>query len=407
MSANITIAEVMTRFKSKALTLFKFTPEQHKALRLIEMCRTGKLGSHIEKCNACGHKKVHYNSCGNRNCPNCQAINKEKWVLDRSFDLLPVKYFHAVFTIPSQLRILFIYNKKLLYNLLFRCVKETLFEFALDPRQKMEAKLGLVSILHTWNQKMQFHPHIHCIIPAGGINKRGEWKASKGKKNYLFSASALSSKFKQKFLINLVKIYKNGELKIPPNDVLWNTTNSFYKTKSKLYKTAWVVYAKEAFGGPQQVLEYLGRYTHRIAISNHRIICMTNTHVTFRYLDRKTNTTQFRKVKGEEFVKLFLQHVLPFRFTKIRHYGFLSSRSKNVDLAKIRKVLNAQNPGKKVKLSAREVIILTKGVDPYICSKCKKGMLVVVEIIPGIRGSPPRGFAKDKVVKLDKVCSIF
>ena len=232
-------------------------------------------------------------------------------------------------------------------------------------------------------------------------------KALKGKKNYLFSAKALSSKFKQKFLINLVRSYKNGELKIPPNDPLWNTANSFYKTKSKLYNTNWMVYAKEAFGGPQQVLEYLGRYTHRIAISNHRIVSMTKSHVTFRYLDRKTNTSKTRRVKGETFIKLFLQHVLPFRFTKIRHYGFLSSRSKNIDLAKIRKVLNAQNPGKKIKLSSREVIILTKGVDPYICSKCKKGMLVVVEIIPGIRGSPPRGFAKDKVVKLEKICSVF
>ena len=168
-----------------------------------------------------------------------------------------------------------------------------------------------------------------------------------------------------------------------------------------------IVYAKEAFGGPEQVLEYLGRYTHRIAISNYRIIAMSDTHVTFRYLDRKAKTTNTKSIEGEEFIKLFLQHVLPFRFTKIRHYGFLSSRSKNTDLAQIRKGLNVKNPHLKVKLSAREIAIKTRGIDPYVCPKCKKGMLVVVEIFPGIRGSPPRGFAKNKPVALESIGSFY
>ena len=406
MGANITISDVMARFKPAALSLFKFTPEQHKALRLIEMCRTGKLGSHIEKCNSCGHKKVHYNSCGNRNCPNCQATKKEKWVLDRTFDLLPVKYFHCVFTVPSELRTLFKFNKTVMYNLLFRCVKETLFEFGYDPRQKMQAKLGFINILRTWSQQLQYHPHIHCIVPGGGINKKGEWKTSKGKGNYLFSVKALSEKFKKKFLINLVELYKKKELNIPSKDVNWNSANAFYKTKSRLYNAEWVVYAKEAFGGPEQVVEYLGRYTHRIAISNYRIISMSSTHVTFRYLDRAAKTTKTKSVKGEKFIKLFLQHVLPYRFTKIRHYGFLSSRSKNTDITQIRKALNAKTPASKVKLSAREIAIKTRGIDPYVCPKCKKGMLVVVEITLGIGRAPPRGFAKDKMVMLDSFDSV-
>lgn len=403
MSANTTIADVMVSFTNKAKDKFKFTPKQHKVLRLIQMCKTGNLGSHIEKCNSCGIKKVHYNSCGNRNCPNCQGVNKEKWLLDRAYDLLPVKYFHAVFTVPSELRVLFKYNQKTLYNLLFKSVKETLFEFGLDPRQKMEAKLGVIAILHTWNQQMQYHPHIHCIIPGGGINTKGEWKKSKGKGDYLFSVKAMSRKFSKKFIINLVAYYKANKLSIPSHDTHWKTPKAFYKTKSKLYELDWVVYAKEAFGGPGQVLEYLSRYTHRIAISNHRILCMNKTHVTFSYLDRKTNTTKTKQVKGEDFIALFLQHVLPHRFTKIRHYGFLSSRSKTADLRIIRKELKTKHPGLKVKLSTREIMIKTKGIDPYVCTKCKKGMMVVIKIMPSIRGSPRKYFAKDKLIDIERL----
>ena len=399
MSKNI-IGHILKTFKASALDEHTFTPVQHKVLRLLPMCRTSKLGSHIEKCDTCHSKKVHYNSCGNRHCPNCQGIKKEKWIDDRYFDLLPVKYFHGVFTVPSELRTLFKYNKKLLYDLLFKCVKETLFEFGLDKRQKLEAKMGVICILHTWNQQLQYHPHIHCIIPAGGLDKDGNWKETKGKKDFLFSVKALSSKFKKKFLINLAELYKTNQIKIPNHALLWNTPSNFYHSKSILYNRDWVVYAKESFGGPQQVFEYLGRYTHRIAISNQRILKLDETHVTFKYLDRKNNQSKTKTVKGEDFVKLFLQHVLPPRFTKIRHFGFLSSRSKKADLALIRKAINAHDPGLKVKLSTREFIIKTKGVDPYICRKCKIGTMVVIDFTPSIRGSPRR-FAQDKTIKLE------
>lgn len=394
------IGQILKKFKAQALASHAFNPVEHKVLRLLPMCRTSKLGSHVEKCNACHFKKIHYNSCGNRHCPNCQGLKKEKWIDDRYYDLLPVKYFHGVFTVPSELNILIKYNKKLLYNLLFRCVKETLFEFGLDERQKLEAKMGAICILHTWNQQLQFHPHIHCIIPAGGLDKNGQWKETKGKKDFLFSVKALSSKFKKKFLINLVGLYKDNLLKIPKHALLWHTQSDFYQTKSKLYNKSWVVYAKESFGGPQQVFEYLGRYTHRIAISNQRIVSVDETFVTFKYLDRKNNASKTKKIKGEDFIKLFLQHVLPPRFTKVRHFGFLSSRSKKSDLALIRKALNAHNPGLKVKLSTRAFVIKTKGIDPYICTQCKKGEMVVIDYTPSIRGSPRR-FAKDKIIKLE------
>ncbi len=321
----IGLTDVIEKFGSAVIDQNKLSVQQLKILQLISKCRTGQLGSHVEQCTLCGHKKVHYNSCGNRHCPNCQAVNKERWLIEKRYDLLPVKYFHGVFTVPAELRVLFLYNKKLLYNLLFQCVWETIHAFAIDKRQKMQAKPGLIAILHTWNQKMQYHPHMHCIIPAGGINESGNWKTSKGKADFMFHVKALSAKFKKTFLHHLVLLYKAGKLVLPPNNQQWKDGSSFYQTKAKLYDKDWVVYAKEAFGGPAQVIEYLGRYTHKIAFSNHRILKMDDSHVTFKYLDRKQNKTQFERMKGEDFILRFVQHILPKRFVKIRHYGFLST----------------------------------------------------------------------------------
>ena len=395
-----TISTVFEQFGAKVKAQYKLSKEQHQVLNLIGLCRTGKLGSHREKCSSCGHQKIHYNSCGNRHCPNCQGVNKECWFLDRSYDLLPVKYFHGVFTVPSELRNLFRYNKKLLYSLLFKCSWETIKEFGLDKRQKMMAKTGMIGILHTWNQRMLYHPHLHCIIPGGGINEQGAWKTPKGKSDFLFSVKALSSKFKKKFLHHLVALQKSGKLRLVPKDEHWGTAKKFYETKRKLYNKKWVVYSKESFGGVGQVLEYLGRYTHRIAISNYRILKVTNSHVTFRYLNRKNQKIATETITGEQFILRFLQHVLPKRFTKIRHYGFLSTRSKGIDLPRIRAALKAKNPPAKKKLSNRKLMIKTQGKDPYLCPECQMAEMVVVEVFHGIRGSPMRFFSKDKKVKL-------
>jgi len=403
-----TISTVFERFGGVVKQHYKLSKEQHQVLCLIGLCRTGKLGGHREKCSSCGHQKIHYNSCGNRHCPNCQGVNKERWFLDRSYDLLPVKYFHGVFTVPSELRNLFRYNKKLLYSLLFKCSWETVQEFSLNKRQKMEAKAGMIGILHTWNQRMLYHPHLHCIIPGGGINAKGEWKTTKGKNNFLFSVRALSSKFKKKFLHHLVGLQKSGKLRLVPKDEHWGTVKKFFETKRKLYNKKWVVYAKESFGGVEQVMEYLGRYTHRIAISNYRILKVTDRDVTFRYLNRKKQETATERISGEQFILRFLQHVLPKGFTKIRHYGFLSTRSKGIDLPRIRAALKVKNPPTKKKLSNREVMIAIQGKDPYLCPKCQQAEMVVVEVFHGIRGgtsqvrgSPIRFFAKDKKVKLE------
>ena len=393
MSSRHTITTVFEQFGETVKQQGRLHAEQLKILELIRQCRTGALGSHKERCTGCGHTKVHYNSCGNRHCPNCQGVNRERWLLKRAEDLLPISYFHGVFTVPSELRSLFLYNKKTLYKLLFRCVWETIQSFSKDPRQKMEAKTGMIAILHTWNQKMQYHPHLHCILPSGGIDMDGNWKTSKGKDDFLFCVKALSDKFKKKFLILLTDLYKKGELHIPNTSSLWTSPAAFYKTKRALYDKKWVVYNKVSFDGVTQVMEYLGRYTHRIAISNYRIIKVSATHVTFRYLDRNKQTSETLRLKGEDFVVRFLQDVLPKRFTKIRHYGFLSTRSKKVDLSRIRAVLGAATPEKNPKLTGREVLLKTTGVDPLLCPKCKTDSMRIIEVVPSIRGSPNRAFS--------------
>lgn len=384
-----TLADIINQFLEPIHN--RLTAHQLSTLKQLAVCRTSILGGHWESCNACGFMRKHYNSCGNRSCPNCQGVAKEKWLLNRTYDLLPVKYFHCVFTVPFELRTVFYLNQKILYSLLHQSVKETLLEFGQDKRQKLMAKVGGISILHTWTQQMEYHPHIHCIVPGGGLTKKGEWKTSKGKDNFLFHVKAMSTLFKKKLMYYLHELVKNGKITLPYN---WlnksNDLNPYYLLKDKLYKKKWVVYAKQAFAGPKQVFEYLARYTHKVCISNYRIIKVTNTQVTFRYLDRKNNLVKFKTLPGYEFLKLFSKHILPKGFIKIRHFGFLSTRSKNKDIQLIRKSLGVQFKQHKKKLSTREVIIATTGKDPYLCPCCKKGEMVVVELIPCTRGSPSR-----------------
>ena len=341
------------------------------------------VSGHKERCDNCHYTRIHYNSCGNRNCPSCQAVNKEKWIYDRNRDLLPVKYFHCVFTIPSELYVYFRYNKKLLYNLLFRSVRETLFTFGYDPKHGIGAKIGSICVLHTWTQKMTYHPHIHCIVPAGGLSNNGQWKHAKSKGDYLFPVLAMSGLFRGKLMCGIHQLFKNGQLKMTHA-----MRNKHFFIKDKLYKKEWVVYAKKAFDGPDQVLEYLGRYSHRICMSNFRIISITQTHVTFKYQDRNAQKQCTKTICGVAFIRLFAEHILPKGFVKIRHIGFLAARVKKTDLEKARKSLGATCPAPKTKITTRGIIILTTGKDPYLCPRCGKGEMVIIEVLPAIRGSP-------------------
>ncbi len=395
------IAKVIQRFLPLVESQGGLSGHQRSILKLMSLCKTSALGGHRERCDQCAYTRVHYNSCGNRNCPSCQAVNKEKWIYHRQQDLLPVKYFHCVFTVPSELYIYFRYNKKLLYDLMMRSVKDTLLTFGVDPKQGINGKIGSILLQHTWTQQLTFHPHVHCIVPAGGLRANGQWQHSKSKGNFLFPVRAMSRLFRGKLLAGIHKLFRENQL------YLTDQMAQEYKfTKNKLYTIEWVTYAKKAFGGPDQVLEYLGRYSHKICISNYRILNISKTHVTFTYLDRRANKSKVKTLKGESFLKLFAEHILPKGFVKIRHIGFLSSRSKKQDLAKARASLGATPPPPKVKMTTREFVKITTGKDPYSCPCCGTGEMVIIGILPAIRGSPIRPplrfMPKDRKVNIGK-----
>ena len=406
MKPRLKIAEVFQRFAPELIRKGRLSADQIKAINLISVCKTAALGGHKESCDSCSYTRVHYNSCGNRHCPSCQGVNKERWILERTYDLLPVKYFHCVFTLPAHIRSLTQYNKKVIYDLLFKVVKDTLLTFGYDPRQKIEGKIGGIAILHTWNQRMEFHPHLHVIVPNGGVTSKGKWVTSRGKNNFLFHVKALSAVFKGKFLDGLKALHQHNQIRLPPDLNTSVVPSVAARLIDQLYKSNWVVYAKQAFAGPEQVLEYLARYTHKICISNYRIFNITDTHVTFRYLDRKAKKSKIKTVTGEQFVMLFAQHVLPKGFTKIRHFGFLAPRCKTKSIALIRSLLKVDSAPEKPdnRLTARQVMMSTTGKDPYKCPCCKTGNLVITKFLQPIRGSPIkkvyRIVSKERIVNL-------
>jgi len=381
------ITKAFDNFSGEYLRLNSATIEQHKVIDCIRVCKTEKLGFNIQACEDCGNVITHYNSCSNRHCPNCQAINKDKWILAKQNDLLPVKYHHTVFTIPSELRILFKYNKKLLYNLLFKCAWDTIDSFSKNPINRIEAKMGMIAILHTWKQDLEYHPHLHCIVPSGGITSNNKWKSSPTKGDYLFNTEALALTFKGKFMWYLKKYFKDGDLKF------WDLQNQtpkqyFYQLKETLYTKNWVIYSKKSFHNEHSVFEYLGRYTHKIAISNARIISVTDKEVSFEYTDRADNyKKKIRTLKGVDFIKLFLQHVLPARFMKIRNYGFLSSRNKTNMLEKLNQHFKLPQYQKPQRLLVAEILELVYGVKVGECRHCG-GKMHLIESKARPRASP-------------------
>jgi len=384
-----TMAEVFKRFADDYQHNHILSFEQQKLIRDVQDCRTHVLGGHVTACSSCGHIKIHYNSCGNRHCPQCQGVNKEKWILERQYDLLNVKYFHVVFTLPSELRSICYQNQRLIYNLLFSCAWRTMDDFSKDPKQRLMARMGMIAVLHTWTQTLLYHPHIHCIVPAGGLGEHGKWKSTKSKGDFLFHVTALAQTFRGKLLERLIKLYKAKELTLTGKISPLKQYRNFWKLKKKLYETNWVVHTEEPFKNPDSVIEYLARYTHKIAISNYRIKDIDKDSVTFTYLDRSHNDRKETMVlPAEKFIGRFLLHVLPRGYCKIRHYGFLSTRVKRGCLAQIRKCLNMKYKGEKPKLSVKDVLRITKGIDPDLCPECGEGILVCIQELPRIRGSP-------------------
>jgi hypothetical protein len=345
-----------------------------KVLLAIARCRTAALGGHVDQCTRCGHRAtISYNSCRNRHCPKCQTAARERWIAARQKELLPTRYVHVVFTLPSQLARLALQNKKFIYGLLLQASAETLLEVARDQRH-LGAELGFFSVLHSWNQKLSLHPHVHCVIPAGGLSlDHTHWVTSPNR--FFLPLKVLSRVFRGKFVAALKQAFQNGRLSLHGNLALLAQPKTFAAWLRPLFRKDWVVYAKPPFGGPQYVLQYLGRYTHRVAISNHRLVSFTDGKVTFRWRDSAHNNQQkFMTLPLDEFLRRFLLHVLPKGFVRIRNFGFLANRRRATLLPFCFQLLGAaQEPQAK-----QDVSSTNDSHDLWRCPKCG-GPMVVVE----------------------------
>lgn len=345
----IEIADIFRKYGSAFREKYRLPFHSIKVMNLISICRTSALGGHLEKCDKCGYETNAYNSCRNRHCPKCQFTAKEKWVEKRKSELLPIPYYHIVFTIPEELNKITLVNKKVMYSILFKSASETLLTLGKDPKH-LGAEIGIIAVLHTWGQNLMDHPHLHCIVTGGGLNRdKSKWvKAKKAKhwqsmplaKNFFIHVNIISDLFKKKFLYYFKKAQKNKELKFVGKIAELNEHKVFQSMLNSLYTKKWITYCKRPFGGPEKVLEYLGRYTHRVAISNNRIKRMENNRVVFEWKDyRDNNTRKEMELPAVEFIRRFLLHILPENFYKIRYYGILSSRSKQKAIARCRELL--------------------------------------------------------------------
>lgn len=311
-----------------------------KVLTAIERCRTAALGGHLDECSLCGHRAISFNSCRNRHCPKCQANARDRWLEARHRELLPSRYVHVVFTLPHELAPLALQNKRVIYDLLFRISAETLLQIARDPRH-LGADIGFFSVLHTWNQKLEHHPHVHCVVPAGGLSPdRTRWIASQRK--FFLPVDVLGEVFRGKFTNALRETFTNGRLGFHGSLKPLRRPKVFAQLLRQTFRKKWVVYSKRPFGGPEHALRYLGRYTHRVAISNHRLVSFADDQVTFRWRDSANkNKQRLMSLQVHEFLRRFLLHVLPKGFVRIRHFGFLSTRNRSTLLPVCFRLLGA------------------------------------------------------------------
>jgi len=343
---------------------------QRKVMRAVSVCRTQELGGHLKQCDTCGFEHPSYNSCRNRHCPKCQSLAKAKWLQKQTSELLPVGYFHVVFTFPHVLNVLILAHKKILFAVLFKAVSEPLLEFG---RSRFKGTVGVIAVLHTWDQTLKDHFHIHCLIPAGALSlDHSRWIGARP--NFLFPVTALSQVFRGKFLALLQQACGKGKIPAANNEI-----------KASRQKS-WVVYAKKPFGSPQTVLDYLGRYTHRVALSNDRILNVQNGLVTFSYRDRKDrDRKKTMTLDAQEFIRRFLLHVLPDGFMRIRHFGFLANRVKKLALPQCRKLLGLNPALPEIpKPSAHELLRELIGIDLSRCPSCKQGTMIIVAELPKI-----------------------
>lgn len=372
------VADVLRTFGAAYREAHSPSPAQDRALRLLPLCRTASLGGHKLRCDSCGHQEISYNSCRNRHCPKCRAAARAEWLAARERELLDVPYFHVVFTLPDELAAIALQNKALCYDLLFRAAAETLRTIAADPRH-LGAEIGFLAVLHTWSQKLLHHPHVHCVVPGGGFSGgRERWIACR--RDFFLPVRVLSRLFRRLYLQGLEAAQSASDLQFHGQLEHLRDAAAWKKTVHEARAKEWVVYAKPPFGGPTQVLKYLARYTHRVAISNARIESVDDRQVRFLWKDRSSDS-RYRSMTlaGVEFVRRFLLHVLPKGFVSIRHFGFLANRTRQEAIPLAKRLLQQDSTPRTNALRS----VPSRQADPPLvlrrCPRCPEGRLVVVE----------------------------
>lgn len=363
---------------------------QRRVMTAIERCRTAALGGHVEQCDHCDHPRISYNSCRNRHCPKCQSLARAQWLEDRRAELLTVPYFHVVFTVPEAIAAIAFQNKAVVYDILFRATAQTLRIIGADPKH-LGAKLGFFAVLHTWGQNLLHHPHLHCVIPGGGLSADGRhWISCRP--SFFLPVRVLSRLFRRRFLEALEKAFDAGELRFFSALEPLRERSSFLRHLAPARKVEWVVYAKQPFAGPQQVLEYLGRYTHRVAISNNRLMRSPEGKVRFRWKDyRDGNQRKTMTLDADEFIRRFLIHVLPKGFQRIRYFGFLGNRYRQQHLDQCRQLLGmpaSESVDEAPPKDYRDRFEALTGVSLWQCPVCHQGRIIPIKILDPVKPSP-------------------
>ncbi len=392
---NLDIADIFRAHGAAVRQKYPLTWAQLRAMRAIETCRTAVLGGHVDVCDRCGFQRPSYNSCRNRGCPKCQGLAQARWIAARKERVLPVAHFHVVFTLPSALRPLARHNPKQLYTLLLRAAANTLLTFGADPK-RLGAQVGITAVLHTWTRELVLHPHVHCIVTAGGLSPDGQsWVHPRGRRDYLFPVRAMSKLFRGKFLDALAEARRSGQLRFVDSCAALADDKAFRRFKRRQSRKRWVVYAKRPFGKAEHLFEYLGRYTHRVGLSNQRLVSVDRSGVTFA--TRGDNTVT---LDPQEFIRRFLQHILPSRFVKIRHYGLMAARNVNTRLEQARALLDPQARSRAPTAEEEAAPVLDwraqlkqlTGVDLSQCPSCHTGTMIahpVSATLPVLRVQPP------------------
>jgi hypothetical protein len=386
--AKVELAQVFARFGATYQSAHTLVPVQYRAMRAIQACRTDALGGHVERCDSCATLRYHYHSCRNRHCPKCQTLAKERWLAARRAELLPVPYFHVVFTLPHELNALAQGNPRAIYALLFQSVSDTLTEFGTNPRW-LGGDIAATLVLHSWGQTLSQHLHLHCLIAAGALAPDGHWITSR--RGFLFPVKALSQVFRGKFIAGLERLIHSGTLKLAGSCATRTDPHTQRQLLNALHEKPWVVYAKRPFAGPAQVLDYLGRYTHRVAISNNRLLSIADETVRFRYKDyAHGNQRKVMALQPAEFIRRFLLHVLPAGFMRIRHYGLLANRTKREKLAQARAALGQPIANESRASETVEAFWLRVAqLDIHQCPHCKAGHMRIIAPIHSSRARAP------------------